>query len=105
MVFLNPPVTATQATRLSATGCPTHTDSDGQLRASAGWLLEHTGYRPGYKIADGIRCSERRTLTLITHDGATATGFAQALTELSTQVEIATGITLRPEPTMTGAWP
>ncbi|MFF7990509.1 UDP-N-acetylmuramate dehydrogenase [Kitasatospora xanthocidica] len=103
-VFLNPPVTATQATRLSATGCPVHTDGDGQLRASAGWLLEHIGYRPGYKIASGIRCSERRTLTLTAHDGATATGFAQALTELSTQVEIATGISLHPEPTQVGAW-
>ncbi|MFD4536259.1 UDP-N-acetylmuramate dehydrogenase [Kitasatospora sp. NPDC058397] len=103
-VFLNPPVTATQATRLSTAGCPVHTDSDGQLRASAGWLLEHIGYRPGYKIAAGIRCSERRTLTLTAHDGATATGFAQALTELSAQVEIATGIKLRPEPTLVGAW-
>ncbi|MFJ7247268.1 UDP-N-acetylmuramate dehydrogenase [Kitasatospora sp. NPDC098652] len=103
-VFLNPPVTATQATRLSATGCPVHTDSDGQLRASAGWLLEHIGYRPGYKIASGIRCSEHRTLTLTAHDGATATGFAQALTELSAQVEIATGITLQPEPVAVGIW-
>ncbi|MEU6966911.1 hypothetical protein AB0A71_04035 [Kitasatospora aureofaciens] len=87
-------------------GCrlPGHTDSDGQLRASAGWLLEHIGYRPAYKIADGIRCSERRTLTLTAHSGATATGFAQALTELSAQVEIATGIKLRPEPTLVGAW-
>ncbi|AUY50953.1 UDP-N-acetylmuramate dehydrogenase [Streptomyces sp. CB01881] len=103
-VFLNPPVTATQATRLSATGCPVHTDNDGQLRASAGWLLEHIGYRPGYKIASGIRCSERRTLTLTAHDGATSTGFAQALTKLSAQVEIATGVSLRPEPMLVGDW-
>ncbi|MFJ8432003.1 UDP-N-acetylmuramate dehydrogenase [Kitasatospora sp. NPDC094019] len=104
-VFLNPPVTTTQATRLSAAGCPTHTDSDGQLRASAGWLLEHIGYRPGYKIATGIHCSEHRTLTLTAHDGATATSFARALTELSAQVEIATGIALLPEPVLVGTWP
>ncbi|MGA5816663.1 hypothetical protein ACPC54_02180 [Kitasatospora sp. NPDC094028] len=103
-VFLNPPVTAAQAARWSAAGCPVHTDSDGQLRASAGWLLEHTGYRPGCKIADGIRCSERRTLTLTAHDGATATGFTQALTELSAQVETATGVTLLPEPVLVGTW-
>ncbi|PYC80572.1 hypothetical protein C7C46_12885 [Streptomyces tateyamensis] len=72
---------AAQAARRSAAGCPVHPDNDGQLRASAGWLPEHIGYRPGHKIADGIRCSEHRTLTA--HDGATATGFAQALTELS----------------------
>ncbi|MCX4748023.1 UDP-N-acetylmuramate dehydrogenase [Kitasatospora sp. NBC_01287] len=103
-VFLNSPVTVTQADHWSAAGCPVHTDSDGQLRASAGWLLEHSGYRPGNKIADGIRCSDRRALTLTAHDGATATGFAQALTELSAQVEIATGIKLRPEPMLVGAW-
>ncbi|MFJ6139331.1 UDP-N-acetylmuramate dehydrogenase [Kitasatospora sp. NPDC092286] len=103
-VFLNPLVTATQAARWSAAGCPVRTDSDGQLRASAGWLLEHVGYRPGQKITDGVRCSERRTLTLTAHDGATAAGFTQALTELSAQVEIATGIKLRPEPTLVGAW-
>lgn len=85
-VFLNPPVTAAQAARWSAAGCPVHTDSDGQLRASAGWLLEHTGYRPGRKIADGVHCSERRTLTLTAHDGATATIFTQTLAELSAQV-------------------
>ncbi|MFD8786648.1 hypothetical protein [Kitasatospora sp. NPDC059599] len=88
-------------------GCrlPVHTDSDGQLRASAGWLLEHIGYRPGHNVADGIRCSERRTLTRTAHGGATAMGFAQALTELSAQVEAATGITLHPEPVLTGTWP
>ncbi|MFF7588065.1 hypothetical protein ACFZCK_11355 [Kitasatospora purpeofusca] len=68
-VFLNPLVAATQAARWSPAGCPVHTDSDGQLRASAGWLLEHVGYRPGQKITDGVRCSERRTLTLTAHNG------------------------------------
>ncbi|MGW2541703.1 UDP-N-acetylmuramate dehydrogenase [Kitasatospora sp. NPDC001574] len=104
-VFLNPLVTAAQAARWSAAGCPVHTDSDGQLRASAGWLLEHVGYRPGQKITDGVRCSERRTLTLTAHSSATAIGFVQALTDLVRQVERATSITLHPEPVRVGAWP
>ncbi|MFE2721443.1 UDP-N-acetylmuramate dehydrogenase [Kitasatospora sp. NPDC059327] len=104
-VFLNPLVTAARAACWSAAGCPVHTDSDGQLRASAGWFLEHIGYRPGHKIAAGIRCSDRRTLTLTAHDGATAMGFTQALTELSAQVEIATGIVLQPELALVGTWP
>ncbi|MGW4381246.1 UDP-N-acetylmuramate dehydrogenase [Kitasatospora sp. NPDC004531] len=103
-VFLNPPVTTVRAARWSAVGCPVHTDSDGRLRAGAGWLLEHVGHGPGRTIADGVRCSERRTLTLTAHDGATATDFAQALTALSAQVESATGIALRPEPVFVGAW-
>ncbi|WP_406115001.1 UDP-N-acetylmuramate dehydrogenase [Kitasatospora purpeofusca] len=104
-VFLNPLVTAAQAARWSAAGCPVHTDSDGQLRASAGWLLEHVGYRPGQKITDGVRCSERRTLTITAHKSATATGFAQALADLVRQVERATSITLQPEPARVGTWP
>ncbi len=103
-VFLNPPVTATQAARWSAAGCPVHSDSDGRLRAGAGWLLEHVGCCPGRQVADGIRCSERRALTLTAHDGATATSFARALAALSARVESATGIALKSEPVLVGAW-
>ncbi|QKW19829.1 UDP-N-acetylmuramate dehydrogenase [Kitasatospora sp. NA04385] len=101
-VFLNPPVTAVEAARWSAAGCPVHTDSDGRLRAGADWLLEHVGYRPGCRIADGVHCSERRTLTLTAHDGATATAFVQALADLAARVGSTTGITLRPEPVLVG---
>ena len=104
-VFLNPPVARAQATRWSAAGCPVHRDSDGRPRASAGWLLEQVGYQPGQTIARGVRCSNRRTLTLTAHDQATATDFAAALTQLSMQVAAATGITLQPEPVTVGAWP
>jgi UDP-N-acetylmuramate dehydrogenase len=104
-VFLNPPVTDHQAARWSAAGCPVHNDSDGQLRASAGWLLEHVGCRAGKEIADGVRCSARRTLTLTAHGQATAVGFAAALTRLSDCVRAATGVDLRPEPVTIGIWP
>ncbi|GAA1964042.1 UDP-N-acetylmuramate dehydrogenase [Kitasatospora viridis] len=103
-VFLNPPVTTTQAAHWSTAGCPVHADSDGQLRASAGWLLEHVGYSPGHQVADGIRCSGQRALTLTAHDEATATGFAQALGELSARVESTTSIRLHPEPVLVGIW-
>ncbi len=101
-VFLNPPVTGTQAARWSAAGCPVHTDSDGQLRASAGWLLEHVGFHPGQTITDGVQCSARRTLTLTVDDKATATGFTTALSRLSDQVRATTGVVLTPEPAPVG---
>ncbi|MFJ8045561.1 UDP-N-acetylmuramate dehydrogenase [Kitasatospora sp. NPDC096147] len=103
-VFLNPAVTAAAAARWSALGCPVHPDPDGRPRVSAGWLLEHVGHRPGSPVAEGIRCSARRALTLTVHDGATATGFARALDRLAHQVEAATGVVLRPEPVRIGAW-
>ncbi|MFD7449667.1 hypothetical protein [Kitasatospora sp. NPDC059827] len=95
-----------QATHWSGLGCPVHRDSDGRLRASAGWLagwlLEFVGCRPGQTITEGVRCSERRTPTVTAHGNATATAFAQALADPAIRVEAATSITLRPEPTRMG---
>ncbi|MFD4535186.1 UDP-N-acetylmuramate dehydrogenase [Kitasatospora sp. NPDC058397] len=103
-VFLNPRITTAQATRWSDRGCPVHQDSDGGLRASAGWLLEHVGCRPGQAVADGVRCSERRTLTVTAQGEATAAAFVRALADLTAQVAAATGIILQPEPTRVGQW-
>ncbi|WP_051712192.1 UDP-N-acetylmuramate dehydrogenase [Streptomyces sp. NRRL S-350] len=103
-VFLNPRITTTQATLWSDLGCPVHRDSNGELRAGASWLLEHVGCRPGQVVAEGVRCSQRRTLTVTAHGDATAAGFHQALTHLAAQVATTTGITLQPEPTRIGLW-
>ncbi|MFF0387875.1 UDP-N-acetylmuramate dehydrogenase [Kitasatospora sp. NPDC004615] len=103
-VFLNPAVTAVQAERWSAAGCPVHTDSDGQLRAGAGWFLELAGCHPGRRITENVRCSEARTLTLSAHGDATASDFTRVLTALAERVEAATSITLRPEPVAVGTW-
>lgn len=96
---------AHQAARWSAAGCPVHNDSDGRLRAGAGWLLEHIGCHPGKEIVDGVRCSDRRTLTLTAHSRATAAGFSRALTQLSDHVKAATGVDLQSEPVTIGIWP
>ncbi|WP_327067577.1 UDP-N-acetylmuramate dehydrogenase [Kitasatospora sp. NBC_01302] len=101
-VFLNPRVTPVQAHRWSAAGCPAHRDTDGQLRASAGWMLEHAGFRPGDTVVAGVRCSAYRSLTLVADHGATAAGFTKALLRLTGRVAASTGITLRPEPTAIG---
>ncbi|MCX4690049.1 hypothetical protein OG401_38135 [Kitasatospora purpeofusca] len=103
-VFLNPRITTAQAAHLSDCGCPVHQDSDGNVRASAGWILELVGCQPDRAVADGVRCSERRTLTVTTHGEATAAAFDQALAELATRVAGATGIILQPEPTHVGQW-
>ncbi|GLW95938.1 hypothetical protein Misp02_00250 [Microtetraspora sp. NBRC 16547] len=68
----------------------------------AGWLLQQCGHHPGQRLAPGVYCSTRRTLTLVARDGATATAFATALRTLASQVMRQTGIRLRPEPVMVG---
>ncbi|WP_066932765.1 UDP-N-acetylmuramate dehydrogenase [Microtetraspora fusca] len=105
-VFLNPPLTPNQAAMVGASGGPLnrHDSTDGRqiVRASAGWLLQQCGHHPGQRLAPGVYCSTRRTLTLVASDGATATAFATALRTLAGQVMRQTGIRLRPEPVMVG---
>jgi UDP-N-acetylenolpyruvoylglucosamine reductase len=84
----------------AAPSTPTATASCG---ASAGWLLEHIGCRPGHWLADGVRCSQRRTLTLTVHDGATAAALHAVLGKLAQDVHEATGIELAAEPVAVGA--
>ncbi|MFF4205753.1 UDP-N-acetylmuramate dehydrogenase [Streptomyces sp. NPDC001668] len=97
-VFLNPTVTPAQATVVRAAGGPIHQDPTGQLRASAGWLVEQAGYRPGTQVAPGIFCSEGRALTLAARDGATSASFTTALRRLASQVLATTSIQLTQEP-------
>lgn len=97
-VFLNPPVTHAQATAIRAAGGPVHSSPHRILRASAGWLLEQTGYRPGIRVGPGVYCSQGRALTLTARDDATAASFATALDVLTDAVLTAHGIRLRPEP-------
>ncbi|WP_416968244.1 UDP-N-acetylmuramate dehydrogenase [Streptomyces sp. 4F14] len=97
-VFLNPLITGEQAQAVRAAGGPVNRSHSGKLRASAGWLLENIGYRPGTQIAPGVHCSSRRTLTLTAHHGATSTSFDAALRTLADRVFSATSIQITPEP-------
>ncbi|GAA0271148.1 hypothetical protein GCM10010302_05890 [Streptomyces polychromogenes] len=52
--FLNPTVTEDQAHGLLSRGAPVHRMPEGTWRASAGWLLEACGYRPGTQVTSGV---------------------------------------------------
>lgn len=97
-VFLNPPVAPAQAAAIRTAGGPVHRGPDGILRASAGWLLEQVGFRPGCLVSPGVYCSSGRTLTLAAREDATAASFIMALRVLADAVLSAHGVLLRPEP-------
>lgn len=97
-VFLNPTITRDQARAVRAADGPVNRSQGSGLRASAGWLLESAGYRPGAQITPGVYCSSRRTLTLTVRRGATGTSFDAALRTLAARVFSATTIRLTPEP-------
>ena len=96
--FINPVVSLQQAASIKDSGGPVHTDPQGNLRASAGWLLQYIGCRPAGKITDGVCSSTTRTLTITAHGHVTSSTYLAALKHLATSVAAATGITLTIEP-------
>ncbi|WP_042441048.1 UDP-N-acetylmuramate dehydrogenase [Streptacidiphilus albus] len=98
-VFLNPTVNEHQAAHVRAYGGPLHYDARGEARVSAGWLLQHVGYAPGCRLAEGIYCSTQRTLTVVARGSVTSENYLGILYRLSREVEQATGIQMHLEPT------
>jgi UDP-N-acetylmuramate dehydrogenase len=103
-VFLSPVITPGTATRLRAEGAPVNDFPDGATRVSASWLIKTAGFSLGQQLAPGVRISCKH-FTLVADDGATATSFAAAATEIAERVEQATGITLTAEPDLLGDLP
>ncbi|MFF7966789.1 UDP-N-acetylmuramate dehydrogenase [Streptomyces sp. NPDC007903] len=95
--FLNPPVTDEQAAAVRAAGGPIHTDMQGVMRASSGWLLAQCGYQPGIPLADGVFCSSHRVLTVTVRDGASSEDVARVLRTMASRVRTAFGVQLHPE--------
>ncbi len=100
-VFVNPVITPRQAHAIQQHAGPVHGDQHGQLRASAGWLLQHAGFKPGIQIAPGVHCSAKRTLTIVARGPVTTTTYLKALARAATEVRQASGITLTIEPDIT----
>jgi len=97
-VFINPVVDQQQAAAIQARGGPIHTDQQGRHRASAGWLLQQAGYARGSRIAAGVYCSAKRTLTVVARGPVTSTQYIAALRQLIADTSTTTGIELTIEP-------
>lgn len=83
-------------------GAPSYPQSDGRVKTSAAWLIEHAGFSRGYGKGPA-RLSSRHTLAL-TNRGEARTDDVLALArEIRDGVERAYGIRLVPEPVLVGA--
>ncbi len=98
-VFMNPAVNEQQAAHIRVRGGPVHQDPRGELRVSAGWLLQYLGYAPGRRLAEGVYCSTQRTLTIVARGSVTGEDYLCVLQRLSAEVQQATGIRMLLEPT------
>jgi UDP-N-acetylmuramate dehydrogenase len=81
-------------------GCP-HFVVDGQMKLSAGWLIENAGYGKGYGTGR-VQVSSKHSLALTNRGGATTEELLTLAREIRDGVEARFGIRLRPEAHLTG---
>ena len=107
--FKNPIVTAHQADEVVAITRsqgidrepPRYPAEAGQVKLSAAWLVEQSGFPKGYgKGPAGI--SRRHTLAIVNRGGAMAADILKLKDEVQKGVRDAFGVELHPEPVMVG---
>lgn len=108
--FTNPVVPAAQFGELSARladagGLPHWPAADGAVKLSAAWLIEHAGFRRGFRLADdldGARISTKHTLALTNPGGVSTASLVRLASAIRAGVRDAFGVELAAEPTLVG---
>lgn len=105
--FKNPIVTEAEYSRLqslsplSDDAVPKYPASSGNVKTSAAWLIEHSGYARGFSLGPaGV--SHKHTLALVNTGGARAADIVALAREIRRGVYDKFGIRLTPEPVFVG---
>ena len=101
--FKNPIVPAEQLSELTARlgqRPPTYPAGEGQVKLPAAWLIEHVGFKKGFRLGR-VGISTRHTLALVNLGGATAADML-SLRDLITERLLRVGIALEMEPVPVG---
>ena len=93
--FVNPILSQEQAVKLPE-GAPRWPQSDGRIKTSAAWLMEHAGVKKG-DVHAGAHVSTKHVLALVNGGTATATDIAELARNARGRVKEVFGITLEPE--------
>jgi UDP-N-acetylmuramate dehydrogenase len=99
--FTNPVLTPEQADRLPA-AAPRFPAPDGQVKASAAWLIERAGFGRGHAGPGGAALSGKHALALTNRGGASAGDLLALAAALRAGVRAAFDIELVPEPVLVG---
>jgi UDP-N-acetylmuramate dehydrogenase len=78
-------------------GPTAYPESDGRLKISAAWLIEHAGFGKGYGSGP-VTLSTKHTLALTNRGSATTADLLKLATEVRDGVAARFGVTLVPEP-------
>ncbi|HEX6507613.1 MAG TPA: UDP-N-acetylenolpyruvoylglucosamine reductase, partial [Chloroflexota bacterium] len=76
--------------------------SDGRVKTSSAWLIEHAGFSKGYGNPAGIAISSKHTLALINRGGGSTAQLLALAHEIADGVRSTFGIDLTPEPVFAG---
>jgi UDP-N-acetylmuramate dehydrogenase len=103
--FLNPILDADAVASVSARAgdatMPRWPQSDGRVKLSAAWLIEHAGFVRGER-AGPVGLSTRHTLAIVAHDGARTADVLAFARRIQDGVETRFGVRLTPEPVLWG---
>lgn len=95
--FMNPIVDPS----LVSDEMPRYPASDGKVKLSAAWLIEHAGFEKGFTLGNA-GLSSKHTLAVINRGGATAKEVVALVELIQNRVREKFGIELHPEPNFIG---
>jgi UDP-N-acetylmuramate dehydrogenase len=99
--FTNPVLPADEAARLLPDDAPRWPERDGQVKTSAAWLIERSGFGKGYG-AGAVRLSTKHTLALTNRGSARTDDLLALAREVRDGVREKFGVTLVNEPVLVG---
>ena len=104
--FTNPILTADQTLAFTARAegegkIPNFPQTDGRVKLSAGWLIEHAGFARGTREAN-VGLSTQHALALVAHDGAQAADIVRFAQRVQKGVWDRFGVRLESEPVFWG---
>jgi UDP-N-acetylmuramate dehydrogenase len=105
--FKNPIISPAEYERLASLPIcreqkpPQFVAPDGQVKVSAAWLVEHSGFAKGY-TAGRVGISRKHSLAIVNRGGATAAEVVALKNKVQEAVSKVFGIELNPEPVFVG---
>src|SRR5688572_6986020 len=78
-----------------------HFPSDGGVKLSAAWLIEHAGFHKGY-VHGNVGLSTKHTLAIINRGGGTAKEIVELMQMIQARVREEFGVEMHPEPNFVG---
>ena len=105
--FKNPIISTAEYARIAALPVcckqnpPSYPAPEGQVKVSAAWLVERSGFHKGY-TEGRVGISRKHSLAIVNRGGATASEIAQFKTKVQDGVQKVFGLQLHPEPVFVG---